>query len=330
MHRSSQPQRRTSMFPGTPRIVVLLFICILLSTGVALGTVRLLDAAQGRGTRAVGFDDITRRPASSGSRFHVATSGHASLPVPSPVLKPSARGSRAPSSTPPHRSKATPTQPAAPANCTNPQFVTSDPAGGWSDGRYFVYNNMWNVSGYGGTQTLYACSHNNWYVVANMNNDRNDGAVKTYPNVHQDFNGRAISSFKSISSTFAETSPRAGIYEDAYDIWINGIANSGSTEVMIWNENYNQVPGGSVVGAVTFGGRTYKVWRNGDNYFAFVANANFTSGTLNLLEVFDWIIAKGWMPASSTLGQIGYGAEIVSTRGVPATFTFTNFVVNYS
>jgi len=328
MHRSSQPPRRTSVVPGTPGIVILVFISILLSTGVALATVRLLDARQGASTRAVGVDDITRSPASSGSRFHGTTSAHASLPVPSPILKPSAQGSRLPSSTPPHGDKTTPTQPAAPANCTNPQFVTSDPGGGWSDGRYYVYNNMWNINGYGGTQTLYACSYNNWYVVANMNNDRNDGAVKTYPNVHEDFNERAIRSFHSISSTFAETSPRAGIYEDAYDIWLNGIASSGSTEVMIWTENYNQVPGGSVVGTVTFGGRTYKVWRNGDNYIAFVANANFTSGTLNLLEVFDWIIAKGWIPASSTLGQIDYGAEIVSTRGVPATFAFTNFVLN--
>jgi Glycosyl hydrolase family 12 len=330
MHRSSQPQRRTSMLPGTPGIVILVFICILLSTGVAFATVRLLGTDQGAGTRAAGADDITRSPASSGSRFHGAASAHASLPVQSPIVKPSPPGSRAPSTTPPQGSKATPTQPAAPANCTNPHFVTSDPSGGWSVGRYYVYNNMWNMNGYDGTQTLYACSYRNWYVVANMNNDRNDGAVKTYPNVHEDFNERAISSFHSISSTFAETSPRAGIYEDAYDIWINGIARSGSTEVMIWNENHNQVPGGSVEGAVTFGGRTYKVWKNGDNYIAFVANTTFTSGTLNLLKVFDWIIAKGWIPASSTLGQIDYGAEIVSTRGTPATFAFTNFVVNSS
>jgi hypothetical protein len=316
------------MLPGTPGTVILVFIVILLSTGAALATLRLLGTDNGAGTRAAGAEDIARSPASSGSGFHGTTSAHASSPAPSPVVKLSTRGSHSPSSTPPPRRKPSPSQPAAPANCTNPKFVTSDPNGGWSVGRYFVYNNMWNINGYGGTQTLYACSYNNWYVVANMNNDRNDGAVKTYPNVHEDFNERRISSFHSITSTFAETGPRAGIYEDAYDIWINGIASSGSTEVMIWNENYNQVPGGSVVGSVTFGGRTYKVWKNGDNYIAFVANTNFSSGTLNLLEVFKWIIAKGWIPASSTLGQIDYGAEIVSTGGIPATFTFTNFEVS--
>jgi len=207
--------------------------------------------------------------------------------------------------------------------------VTSDARGGWSNGGYYVSNDMWNISGYAVTQTLYACAYNNWYVVADMNNNRGDGAVKTYPNVHEDFHERSISSFHTISSSFAETSPHAGIYEDAYDIWINGVASSGSTEVMIWTENCNQVPAGSAEGTVTFGGRAYKAWKKG-SYIAFVADANFTSGTLNLLEAFNWIIAKGWMPASSTLGQVDYGAEIVSTNGAPATFTFTNFSVNTS
>jgi hypothetical protein len=188
---------------------------------------------------------------------------------------------------------------------------------------------MWNVSGYSVSQTLYACSYSNWYVVADMNNDNGDGAVKTYPNVQMNFNEPKISSFHSISSTFAETGPGTGIYEDAYDIWINGVASSGSTELMIWTDNVRQVPSGSVQATVTFGGRTYKVWKSG-SYIAFVADTNFAAGSENLLEFFDWVIAQGWIPASSTLGQIDYGAEIVSTNSVPATFTFTNFSVGTS
>jgi Glycosyl hydrolase family 12 len=216
------------------------------------------------------------------------------------------------------------------STCTHPQFETSDPSGMWNLAPYFVFNNMWNASNYTVSQTLYACSYSNWYVVATANNDSGDGAVKTYPNSHRDFdNSPAIDSFKSITSTFAETSPHAGIYEDAYDIWLNGIASSGSTEVMIWTENYHQVPGGSVVGSATFDGRSYTVWKGG-SYVAFVANTNFTSGTVNLLEIFKWIMSQGWIPADSTLGQVDYGAEIVSTNNVPATFTFSNFAVNAS
>src|SRR5260370_39859924 len=115
-----------------------------------------------------------------------------------------------------------------------------------------------------------------------MNNARGDGAVKTYPNVHAAFNKPPIGSFRTISSAFAETSPHTGIYEDAYDIWINGIASSNSTEVMIWNDNQQQVPSGSPQGTVTFDGRAYTVWKS-DGYVAFVANSNFSSGTINLL-----------------------------------------------
>jgi hypothetical protein len=214
------------------------------------------------------------------------------------------------------------------ASCTSPSFSTSAADGMWNQSPYFVSNNMWNASKYSVTQTLHACSYSNWYVTATMNNDSGDGAVKTYPNSQRDFS-QEISSLGSVTSTFAETSPGTGIYEDAYDIWINGLATSGSTEVMIWTQNHGQTPSGSVQGTVTFGGRSYTVWKSG-SYIAFVANANFTAGTMNLLQFFQWIIGKGWIPAGSTLSQVCYGVELVSTNGVPATFTFSNYSVSAS
>ncbi len=215
--------------------------------------------------------------------------------------------------------------------CAHPSYVTSQQLGMWNLAPYFVYNDMWGVSGYSVTQTLYACSYSNWYVVADMNNDSGNGAVKTYPNSHRDFdNEPVITSLHSVVSTFAETSPGTGIYEDAYDIWLNGIASSGSTEVMIWTENHGQVPSGAVQGTATIDGRSWTVWKTSGNYIAFVANSNFTSGTMDLLAFFQWIMAKSWIPSSSTLGQVDYGAELVSTNGVPATFTFSNFSVNAS
>ncbi len=187
---------------------------------------------------------------------------------------------------------------------------------------------MWNITGYQVAQTLYACAYNNWYVVANMNNNSGNGAVKTYPNVQENFNERAISSFQSLSSSFSETSPHVGIYEDAYDIWINGIASSGSTELMIWNDNYGQRPAGSAQGTVTFDGRTYTVWKTTGSYIALVANSTFTSGTVNILEVLQWLTSQGWVPANSTLGQICYGVELVSTNSTNQTFTFNNFSIS--
>ena len=224
----------------------------------------------------------------------------------------------------------TPTAPvgAGSASCTKPSFSTSAADGMWNQSPYFVSNDMWNASGYSVTQTLYACSSANWYVTATMNNDSGDGAVKTYPNSQRDFN-QQISSLTSVTSTFAQTSPDTGIWEDAYDIWINGLATSGSTEIMIWTQNHGQTPSGSVQGTVTVDGRSYTVWKSG-SYIAFVANTNFTAATMNLLQFFQWVIGKGWIPSDSTLSQVCYGAELVSTNGVPATFSFSNYSVSAS
>jgi hypothetical protein len=204
----------------------------------------------------------------------------------------------------------------------------------WNLSPYFVSNDMWNVSGYSVTQTLHACSYSNWYVTATMNNDSGDGAVKTFPNAQRDFfNNPKISSFHSVTSTFAETSPGTGIYEDAYDIFLNApqAFTSASTEVMIWTQNNGQSPGGSNEGTVTLDGRSYTVWRTSNGgYVAFVANTNFTSGTMNLLDFFQWMMGKGWIAADSTLNQVCYGAELVSTNNVPATFTFSNYSVSSS
>lgn len=213
---------------------------------------------------------------------------------------------------------------------TDPMFTTSEPNGGWSNGGYYVHNNMWNSAKYTPcTSTLYAWSPGKWQVVARMNNKTGDGAVKTYPNVHRDYSSVPIDSFDAITSRFAEMSPRAGIYNFAYDIWINGIARAGCTEIMIWTENYKQIPGGRYMQEVSFGGQSYKVYRApGTGYIAFVAKTNFTSGSLDLLEIMRWTMAKGWVPDKSTLNQICFGVEIVSTDDAEARFAVTDFSID--
>jgi hypothetical protein len=214
-------------------------------------------------------------------------------------------------------------------SCPNPSHTiplnTSDPQDGISIGDFYITNDTWNAANYQVSQTMYICDYTNWYVTATMNDNANDGAVKTYPNVHQDFNNPKISSFKTISSSFAETGPHVGIYEYAYDMWLNGVASNGSTEVMIWNDNNKQTPGGSKQASVSFDGRTYDVYKGGSDYVAFVDMANTTSGTINILSFYNYIISKNWIPATSTIGQIDYGVELVSTNNVSAKFEVNNF-----
>lgn len=219
---------------------------------------------------------------------------------------------------------------AAAAACANPKFVTSDSNGMWNTRGYIVHNNMWNVSDYKVSETLSACSHRKWSVRAIADNSSGDGAVKTYPNVHKDFHNWStgaeprLSSFRKIRSTFAARTPRVGIYNAAYDIWLNGVP--GEHEVMIWTDNHRQVPAGTRIAKVSLSGHTWRVYATEDNhYIAFVPTQRLTHGALRLKSMLSWLTRKGRLSSDVTLGQIGFGFEIVSTAGKPATFDVTDF-----
>ncbi|WP_020419819.1 hypothetical protein [Amycolatopsis sp. ATCC 39116] len=206
-------------------------------------------------------------------------------------------------------------------------YTTSDPDGGWSNGGYYVHNNMWNQDE-AGPETLYACSYDNWYVDSTQPDTT---SVKTYPNVHKDINnldGAPLSDYSTITSTFAGRGPATGIYNVAYDIWLNGVGQQpGVTELMVWTENHNQVPSGEKVATYTAGGVTYDVWYDGDDYLAFVAQSTQYSGAIDIKAMIDWSVGRGYIPPNPTVNQIGYGIEFCSTGGVPARFTVTDFSV---
>jgi hypothetical protein len=222
--------------------------------------------------------------------------------------------------------------PSARAGCSSPRFVTSDTNGMWNNGGYVVHNNMWNVSGYDVSETLTACSYRDWSVRVTADDDRGDGAVKTYPNVHRDFHDWStgaeprLRSFRSIRSTFAATTPRVGIYNAAYDIWLDGVP--GDHEIMIWTDNFRQVPAGSRIATVRLSGRTWRVYATRDNsYIAFVPRQRLTRGSLRLKQMLTWLVGRGRLEPDVTLGQICFGFEVVSTGGSPATFSVSDFSV---
>ncbi len=217
------------------------------------------------------------------------------------------------------------------ATCTNPYFTTNDPNGGVTDGGYYVHNNLWNAASYPGTKgTTQVCSFHSWNHVGTATNN-GDGAVKTYPNVHKDYSGRTISSFPRLTSTFAASSPGTGIYNVAYDLWLNGVPND---EVMIWTDNQKQVPAGSrVASGVSLGGHVWDVYAtSGNGYIAFVPSngARLTSGTIDIKAMLSYLVAQGRVASGATVDQICYGVEIVDTGGSPATWRFTDFSITDS
>jgi len=229
----------------------------------------------------------------------------------------------------------TPTTPPAGTVCTSPVWRSSSNGAMYSEDDFIVHNNMWNASRYRVSQTVEVCSYRSWNVIATADNSSGDGAVKTYPNVHKDYHNWStgyeppLSNFRVLSSSFAASGPNTGIYNFAYDIWLNGVGNGGGSnrEVMIWTDNQGQRPAGSVVATgLAFGGQTWTLWATRDNrILSFVPATDMAAGTVNIRAMLDHLISDGRVPANSTLGQIGYGVEVVSTNGAPATFRLTGF-----
>jgi hypothetical protein len=271
-------------------------------------------------------------PSDASSSSPSASSPSASSPG-SPGTSPTATPTQ-PTATPTASAPATtPVTPppisAGSATCTDPSFTTSSDFGSETLGAYTVSNNMLNAGGGGISQTLSACSSSDWYVDANVADD--DGGVKTYPNSAYNFaDPPEISSLSTVTSTFGSTLPATGEFDDAYDIWLNGTAGTGGDEVMIWTDNQGQTPAGSQVATVTFDGQSYAVWQEAGGPITFVSDTNVTGGDLNLLPFFQWLVSQGYEPTGSTLNQVAYGAQIVSTDATPETFGFSNFSVSSS
>lgn len=229
--------------------------------------------------------------------------------------------------------------------CTSPAWSTSEQLGQWSDGPYLVNNNVWNQKE-AGPQTIHACSWNSWYVVADQPALSSDpGSIKTGPDTEYNFVpqpyacstttdcGPAISSFHSVTSTFSFTVPTAPNqdYDVNYDTWVGGLNSNDCTEVMVWNEYGGQQDPGSY--QATIGGISYGVDHNrlpsggSCGYDAFVMTNQESSGSVNLLAIYQYMVAKGWVTSSESLSAIEYGVEIASTNG-PQTYTLNDYSLN--
>jgi len=215
-----------------------------------------------------------------------------------------------------------------PSRCTDPVCSASNNLCSVSDGsNWDVYDNQWNCgpsSGEScGPETVYVCSGSSWYVVSKQ--PTGNTAVLSYVSTQVNYDSVPLSSFTSITSTFSEVSPHVGDYEAAYDVFFNP---GNQWEVMVWVDNYNQTPGGGwnpIATNVSVGGSSYNVYQSGSTIY-YVAVSNFTSGTVDLLAIFqDATVQRHWLPASVTLEQIQFGWEICSTDGNTATFYLDEF-----
>jgi hypothetical protein len=179
---------------------------------------------------------------------------------------------------------------------------------------YWVDNDAW--SGSAGPQSIYVCNQSSWY--ANSDQTNNGGAVETYPDTEYDVGGRSsqstksITAWNSITSTFSENYPSAGIWDAAYDLWTDNWKN----ETMIWNQwagAQSYWPGKATI-AVTLDGVPYHFLANGSELM-FFRDTQVTSGSADILAAYQWEVANGYAKATDIPTQLEYGVEICATVG---------------
>lgn len=198
---------------------------------------------------------------------------------------------------------------------------------------YWVSNDAWNGSH--GPQSVAVCSQSSWTATSNQPNV--GGAVETYPDTEYDVGGRStvaagvnstepISDFKSITSTFAEQYPSAGAWDAAYDLWLNNFG----TEIMVWNQwagGQSFWPNQATI-TLSLGGVPYKFFNNGGELM-FFRQTQVTSGSVDLLAAFNWLVTNGYVKSTDVPTQLEYGVEVCTTVGTE-TFPMTGLTFSVS
>ncbi|THV38427.1 GH12 family glycosyl hydrolase domain-containing protein [Glycomyces buryatensis] len=199
-------------------------------------------------------------------------------------------------------------------------WSSSDQWGMWESGEYTFYNNIWGSGA--GTQTIWANTIDDWGVTADH---PNTGGIKSYPNVSYTL-GLPVMEMGDVSATLAVDVPAEGegvAYNSAFDVWGDGHAH----EIMIWTQWTSNVgPIGGQVDTVELGGHTWDYYQgsNGANeVYSFLAQEQFTQGTVGLTEIAQWLVAQGHMPEVQ-IDQIQFGWEITSAAG-GHDFTVTDY-----
>jgi hypothetical protein len=257
-------------------------------------------------------------------------------PSPSPTATPTTTPTVTPTTTPTSTPTSAPTAISYTCNPTNTiaHFYPADSSNGQGQGSDSVgdpYNasaEQWAVyPDYRSNMCVY--SKDKWYVEAKSIN-HGDGAVQAYPSMRAIYhnygesnfnNDPKLSSFPQLKAEFAQTDPAnctGCIYNDAFDLWINGIGNGpGITELMIWTHNNGQTPYGNHRKTVTIDGITWDVFTSDDNgYIAYVPrdNVDIKSGTFDLKAfIQDSVNSKYIATTDPKVSQVSYGVEVVST-----------------
>jgi len=203
----------------------------------------------------------------------------------------------------------------------------------YTENGYNLYTDSWGASS---GQCVYANSSTNWWSVSNF---PSGSGVQAYPDSEISIGNANLSSLSSVNSSFNFSVPNAPWYDAAYDLWTNGNVD----EVMVWEDwngngpiassyscNQLGVSGCPFATNVSIDGVAYDVFQGntGHNVVSFLRISKTTSGSVNLLDLMNWLANEGKLN-SKTFSTADFGFEIGDTNG-SQTFTLNSFSVETS
>jgi hypothetical protein len=202
------------------------------------------------------------------------------------------------------------------------QTRTCDKFGSASTNGYVVMNNVWGAD----TAQCVTVTNGGFAVTADHHQPTNS-APASYAAVYAGcFANRCsqgtnlpmqVGQISSATSSVAFSYPSSGVYNGAYDIWLDPTPRKDGVnkqELMIWFKRQGSIQpvGGSPSGSATIGGRTWEVW-SGNNSLndvvSYVAPSAITTWNFNILDFINDIKTRTGVTNSWYLTSIQAGFE---------------------
>lgn len=212
------------------------------------------------------------------------------------------------------------TAPPAPAAAAQGGLCERFAATATGGGRYTVQNNRWGTE----ARQCVAPAGDGFEVVA-AEGQVGPGAPKSYPSIVAGCHWGRCTTGSGLplatsqlggARTAVSIERAAGVWNAAYDLWLNTTASAGGqnddTEIMIWidHQGFAQ-PIGDVVGQVDIAGASWTIWQgaSGWDVVTFVRDVGATSVDLPLAPFVDEAIERGVTQEGSYLTSVQFGFE---------------------
>jgi hypothetical protein len=188
--------------------------------------------------------------------------------------------------------------------------------------RYVVMNNLWSSD-----TPQCITTTNSGFAITNANhNKRTNGAPVSYTAIYLGCHYAncspgtnlpiQVGQISSATSSASFSYPGSGVYNAAYDIWLDPSAKrdgENKLELMIWFNKTGPIhPYGSRTGSATVGGRNWEVWTGNAAYrsvVSYAAPSTMTSWNFNVMDFINDVKTRSDVTNSWYLTSIQAGFE---------------------